>query len=254
MAQPAAVEFFNVSKVYTDGLIRQRRVQALDDVSLSIGQGEVFGLVGPNRAGKTTLVKALLSICSPSSGRIVRLGRPWTDRSTLAQVGYVHESQAFPRYLSAKSLLEYYAALSLVPASVAAERIDVLLEQFGLSDRTREPIAHFSKGMLQRLAMAQALVNDPELLVLDEPSEGMDLSGRRLLHQVILDWKLKGRTTIIVSHALADVELLCDRVAVLRNGRLAKVAKTTELTGALSNRESRSLENALAPMYAGGCA
>ena len=158
---------------------------ALRDVTLSVPRGSVFGVVGPNRAGKTTLLKSLLSICRPTSGTILRLGRSVQNRSTLDRVGYLHESQAFPRYLTAAALLQYYGALSFVPARELARRIPRRLEQVGLADRAREPIAAFSKGMVQRLALAQALVNDPELLVLDEPTEGMDLVARKLLHDVV---------------------------------------------------------------------
>jgi len=257
-----AVRFDNVTKVYSAGLWR-RGIRALDGVSLSIAQGEVFGLVGPNRAGKTTLVKILLSICRPTSGRIIRLGRHWRERSTLARVGYVHESQAFPRYLTAQKLLEFYGALSFLPAAVVRRRAGELLERFGLADRSREPIGRFSKGMLQRLSLAQALVNDPELLVLDEPSEGMDLPARRLLHDVIEERRRQGRTAILVSHHLEDVRRLCDRLAVIRGGRVAFVGSLAQLTGSLDPLgaalapshepplSENTLEDALEPLYAG---
>ncbi|HEV2971020.1 MAG TPA: ABC transporter ATP-binding protein [Pirellulales bacterium] len=225
-------------------------------MSLSISAGEVFGLIGPNRAGKTTLVKILLSICRPTSGRIWRLGRHWKERSTLARVGYVHESQAFPRYLTAQNLLEYYGALSRQPAVIVRRRAGELLERFGLADRSREPIARFSKGMLQRLALAQALVNDPELLVLDEPSEGMDVAARRLLHNVIRERQQRGHTAILVSHLLSDVERLCDRVAVLQGGRVGFIGHVADLKGEIvdgtqDQPSPSSFEDALEPFYAG---
>ena len=224
-----AVRFENVVKRYPGGLFR-RGVVALDGVSFSIAAGEVFGMVGPNRAGKTTLVKILLSICRPTSGRIMRLGRHCKDRGTLARVGYVHESQAFPAILTAQSLLEFYGALAWQSKRAVRDRAAVLLDRFGLADRSREPIARFSKGMLQRLSLVQALVNDPELLVLDEPSEGMDLSARRVLDEVICERRKQGRTAILVSHHLGDVQRLCDRVAVLRSGRVAFLGTVDELT------------------------
>ena len=159
-------------------------MEALRDVTLHVEPGEVFGLLGPNRAGKTTLVKVLLSLCRPTAGAASRLGPPVADRSTLAQVGYVHENHAFPRYLTAAGLLEYYGRLTLLPAEVVRERAPSLLKRFGLADRGREPIARFSKGMVQRLGLAQALLNEPDLLVLDEPTEGLDLDGRRLMREV----------------------------------------------------------------------
>jgi ABC-2 type transport system ATP-binding protein len=259
-----AVRFEDVTKVYTGGLFR-RGVRALDGVSLSIEAGEVFGMVGPNRAGKTTLVKILLSICRPTSGRIMRLGLHWKDRRTMARIGYVHESQAFPRYLSARALLEFYGALSFQAKPVVRRRAGELLERFGLADRSREPIARFSKGMLQRLALCQSLVNDPELLVLDEPSEGMDLMARRVLDEVIAERKQQGRTAILVSHHLNDVQRLCDRVAVIRSGKVAFLGRVAELVGAQSGSSNpsliadwpeqepvdRSLEEVLEPLYAG---
>jgi ABC-2 type transport system ATP-binding protein len=245
----AIVQFEKVSKQYTSPWRPGRVLHALDSVSLSIQPGEIFGLIGPNRAGKTTLVKILLSICRPTSGRVLRLGAPWWERSTLARVGYVHESQAFPRYLSASDLLEYYGALSQVSAATVRRRGPELLERFGLADRSREPIRRFSKGMLQRLALAQALVNDPELLVLDEPSEGMDLSARRVLDELLLERKSQGHTAILVSHALPDVQRLCDRVAVLREGRTAFVGPLAELTTCADRAVPAALEIALQPFY-----
>ena len=174
-------EFEDLGKVYHTGLLGRGRRMAVEHVTFRIEAGEVFGLLGPNRAGKTTLVKVLLSLCRPTTGRALRFQRPLTDRQTLARVGYVHENPAFPRYLSAPALLEYFGALALLPESLVRQRAGELLERVGLADRKQEPIANFSKGMIQRLAVAQALINDPELLVLDEPSEGLDLAGRRLV-------------------------------------------------------------------------
>jgi len=261
----AAVRFEDVTKVYAAGPFR-RGVRALDGIRLSIDAGEVFGLVGPNRAGKTTLVKILLSICRPTSGRIMRLGLHWKDRRTLARVGYVHESQAFPRYLTAQALLEFYGALSFQPKATVRRRAGELLERFGLADRNGEPIARFSKGMLQRLALSQSLINDPDLLVLDEPSEGMDLTARRVLDEVIAERKQQGRTAILVSHHLNDIQRLCDRVAVIRAGKVAFAGRVSELIGAQTGATNpslisdwpaehpshdRSLEEALEPLYAG---
>ena len=190
-------------------------------------------------------MKLLLSLCRPSAGRVQRLGRPAADRTTLARVGYMHEHQAFPRYLTAPALLEYYGALAFVPAIDLKRRVPELLQRVGLKDRSHEPIAGFSKGMIQRLALAQALINDPELLVLDEPAEGLDLVGRGLLQDVIQEHRRKGRTVLLVSHVLPEVERLCDRVAVLAEGKLVRVAQVSELT---RNRD-RSLEQALQEIY-----
>jgi ABC-2 type transport system ATP-binding protein len=250
----AAAQFEHVSKVYRTGLLGSRAVHALRNVSLTIPRGEVFGILGPNRAGKTTLVKILLSICRPTSGRITRLGKPYDERRTLNRVGYLHESQAFPRYLTACGLMQFYAALSQAPGGIPHERIAQLLARVGLTDRSHEPIGRFSKGMVQRLALAQALVNDPDLLVLDEPTEGLDLVARKLLYEVIEERRAEGKTAILVSHSLADVERLCDRVAVIRHGEVAFEGPLSELRGseprsnALSGEASR-LETALEPLY-----
>jgi ABC-2 type transport system ATP-binding protein len=247
----AAVEFDNVSKIYTSGLLGRRTIPAVREVSLRVERGEVLGLLGPNRAGKTTLIKVLLSLCRPTSGTVRRLDRPLTDRSTLGRVGYVHENHAFPRYLSAAGLLEYYGALSLTPYEAVLQRVPKLLERVGLADRGREPIARFSKGMVQRLGMAQALVNNPELLVLDEPTEGLDLAGRQLLREVVREMRNNGRTVLLVSHVLSEVEQLCDRVAVLAGGRLRHLGPLADLKrGPKPDGSSRSLEQALQELYA----
>jgi ABC-2 type transport system ATP-binding protein len=205
-------------------------------------------LVGPNRAGKTTLIKILLTLCRATSGSVKRLGAPASDRRTLARIGYVHENHAFPRYLTPASLLEYYGALSLVPFEQVKKRIPELLERVGLADRANDPIRTFSKGMTQRLGIAQALINDPDLLVLDEPNEGLDLPGRQLMMGLIRDQRDRGRTVILVSHVLQEVEQLCDRIAVVVGGSLAFEGPISELTQT-SDGTSRPLERALADLY-----
>jgi ABC-2 type transport system ATP-binding protein len=249
MAQAAACEFEDVVKDYPAGLLSRRRVRAVGGVSFRVEPGEVFGLLGPNRAGKTTLVKVLLSLCRPTAGRALRLGRPVAQRQSLAAVGYVHENPAFPRYLTAAGLLEYYGALSLLPQEEVQRRVPELLALVGLADRANEPIARFSKGMVQRLGVAQALVNDPELLVLDEPNEGLDLLGRRLMAEIIREQKRRGRSVLLVSHVLSEVEQLCDRVAVLIEGRLVHVGRVSELTRDPRTGAARTLEQALQEIY-----
>lgn len=244
MCTPALV-FERVTKEYRTGWLSQHSLRAVSDVTLSLGRGQIFGLVGPNRAGKTTLVKLLLSLCRPTAGQIVRLGRPAADLQTLAQIGYVHENQAFPRYLTVPQLLYYYGALSLLPEPLVRQRVPRLLAQVGLADRLREPITNFSKGMIQRLGLAQALLNEPELLVLDEPSEGLDLEGRQILRSVLTEQRQRGRTVLLVSHLLADVEQLCDAIGVLVAGRLVWSGPLQELTGGAAG----SLEAALSRLY-----
>jgi ABC-2 type transport system ATP-binding protein len=243
-----AAELDRVSKTYFSAILRRPKVQAIRDVSLRLESGEVFGLVGPNRAGKTTLVKMLLSLCRPTSGEIRRFGKPLSDRSTLANVGYVHENHAFPRYLSAAALLEYYAALTLIPYERVRERVPKLLELVGLADRSREPISHFSKGMIQRLGIAQALLNEPRLLVLDEPTEGLDLNGRRVLREVVREVRQSGGTVLLVTHILTEIEHLCDRVGVLVEGRFVHVGPLADLVDASDSRSN--LEKSLKKLYA----
>jgi ABC-2 type transport system ATP-binding protein len=248
MPQTPAAEFVHVSKDYALGTFGLSKRRALTDVSLSIAAGQVFGLLGPNRAGKTTLVKILLTLCRPTSGTVRRLGEPVAQRRTLARVGYVHENHAFPRYLTAAALLEYYGALSLAPYEMVKKRAPLLLEKVGLADRANDPIRTFSKGMTQRLGVAQALINDPELLVLDEPNEGLDLPGRQLVASLIRDQRQKGGTVILVSHVLSEVEQLCDRVGVIVGGRLTFEGPVSELTRG-DGATPRSLEQALAELY-----
>ena len=247
----AVAAFDTVGKVYTTGWARGGGIRAADGVSLSVATGEVFGLLGPNRAGKTTLVKLLLSLCRPTSGTVTRFGKPAADIATLARVGYMHENQHFPRYLTARELLRFYGALALVPTDKIAARVTSLLERVGLADRAEEPISRFSKGMVQRLGLAQALLNDPDLLVLDEPTEGLDLVGRALLRDVIAERKQQGKSVLLVSHVLLEVEQTCDRVAVVVGGRVVKVASVADLTRDPKTGVGRTLEAALRPLYEG---
>jgi ABC-2 type transport system ATP-binding protein len=246
VSDATVAQFDRVVKDYSSGLLRRRALRAVDGVSLRIQTGEVFGLLGPNRAGKTTLVKLLLSLCRPTSGSVYRLNEPAGQRRTLARVGYVHENHAFPRYLSATSLLELYGGLSLLSEPEVNERVPKLLELVGLADRAREPIARFSKGMIQRLGVAQAILNEPDLLVLDEPSEGLDLAGRQMIRDLIHAQRKRGGTVVLVSHQLGEVEQLCDRVGVLIQGRLAFVGTPHEL---MRRDNSCSLEQALKNLY-----
>ena len=233
-----ALEFRNVSKVYRHGLLNRRKVEALRGVSFAVQRGETFALLGPNRAGKTTLVKILLSLCQPSGGECQRLGKPVAERSTLGRIGFMHENHAFPRYLSAAELLHFYGALTLVPEDLVRERVPQLLKRVDLADRSNEPIGNFSKGMIQRLGLAQPLLNDPDLLVLDEPTEGLDLNGRRLLREVTAELRQAGKTVLLISHVLAEVEQMCDRMAVLAAGRLVRVGRLDEVKGDAPNFEA----------------
>ena len=233
MTGPAAV-FEHVTKDYKTGALGLGRRRAVTDVSLTVPAGQVYGL--------------LLTLCRPTSGSVQRLGAPVSDRRTLGRVGYVHENHAFPRYLTPAALLEYYGALSLVPFEQVKQRVPVLLERVGLSDRANDPIRTFSKGMTQRLGIAQALINDPDLLVLDEPNEGLDLAGRELMLGIIREQRERGRTVILVSHVLPEVEQVCDRIAVLVAGRLVFEGPVADLTRG-SDGAVRPFDRALADLY-----
>lgn len=239
-----AAAFDNVVKLYKNGLFTRSGVVAVRNVTLSVPRGSVFGLLGPNRAGKTTLVKLLLSLARPTSGAVVRLGEPASARHTLARVGYMHENHAFPKHLSASELLTFYGGLSGISTDELPHRVNTLLERVGLADRRGEPIGQFSKGMVQRLGLAQALVNEPEFLILDEPTEGLDLIGRQLLREVVREFRQFGRTVLMVSHSLPEVQELCDEAAVLVAGAVVFRGKLADLTA-----ESRSLEAALRGLY-----
>ncbi len=245
-----AIEFANVTKHYDTGWTAKERITALDKISLSIDTGSTHALLGPNRSGKTTFVKLLLGICSASEGQIQRLGQPVKSKKTLARIGYVHENQSFPRYLSARELLKYYGSLSMVPVEKLNDRVDELLAKVGLADRASEPISRFSKGMVQRLGLAQALINEPDLLILDEPTEGLDLGGRQLLRDVVSEQKKRGATTLLISHVLPEVALLCEKVTVLVRGQVAKQAAMADMLRDPKSGQLRSLEDALCPIYA----
>jgi ABC-2 type transport system ATP-binding protein len=247
--------FDQVIKTYSTGFLgRGEGIQALRGISLTVPAGGVFGLLGPNRAGKTTLVKLLLSLSAPTDGTITRLGEPLSDRRTLGRIGYMHENHAFPRYLSASELLTFYGGLSGLSSEAVPEKVNQLLERVGLADRRSEPIARFSKGMVQRLGLAQALINDPELLILDEPTEGLDLFGRQLLRQIVREYKAAHKTVILVSHVLPEVEELCDTLTVLVAGRVVHTGTLAELLRDTGTGGKRSLEVALKPLYEKGVA
>lgn len=244
MTTPAAV-FENVEKAYRTGPFGGK-VAAVRGVSLTVPRGSVFGLLGPNRAGKTTLVKLLLNLARPTAGTVSRLGESARTRATLARVGYMHENHAFPRYLSAGEVLTFYGGLAGVPGHQLKAKVDALLDRVGLADRRGEPISRFSKGMVQRLGLAQALINDPELLILDEPTEGLDLTGRQLLRTVAREFKAANKTIILVSHVLPEVEAVCDRAAVVVAGKLAWEGDLSTLP--------KPLEPALQGIYEKGAA
>ena len=215
-----AIETNDLSKTYSQGLIFKQRHVALQNVSLTVQRGEIFGLLGPNGAGKTTFLKIMLGIIRKTSGRASLLGHQAGSRQGRKLVGYLPEHLRVPAHLTGYQALEFFGNLSNVPTRVVRERRQQLLETVGLVDRAKDNVKQYSKGMLQRLGLAQALLHDPELLVLDEPTDGLDPKARAEMRQIIRDLQGRGVTIFLNSHLLQEVEMICQRVAILDKGQL----------------------------------
>jgi ABC-2 type transport system ATP-binding protein len=226
---PPAIRIDELTKDYAIGFWRKRPYRALDKLSLQIEPGEVFGFLGPNGAGKTTTLKLLLELIFPSSGRAEILGRPIGDVATRQRIGYLPENPAFYDYLTAEELLAYFARLFGYRSAEARTRVAAMLDRVGIGAERRLQLRKFSKGMIQRVGIAQALLNDPEVVFLDEPMSGLDPLGRRDVRELILELRNQGRTVFFSSHILADAEALCSRVAVVAKGRLAAFGRLTEI-------------------------
>lgn len=235
--RPVVVQTRDLRKTYRTGFWLTRKIQPLKGCSLDVYQGETFGLLGPNGAGKTTLLKLLLGIVRPTSGGGALLGHPLGDRDIKRKIGYLPENPYFYDYLTGWEFLQYTAGLFEIPRSVQKQRIPELLDLVGLarSAATKKQLRQYSKGMLQRVGMAQALINDPELVFLDEPMSGLDPMGRYQMREIILSLKAQGKTIFFNSHVLSDVELICDRIAILARGELICVGSISELLGTPSN-------------------
>jgi ABC-2 type transport system ATP-binding protein len=227
--QPA-IETHELSKTYVEGLLRRKRQQALKGVSLRVERGEIFGLLGGNGAGKTTFIKTLLGIIRKTAGQASLLGFPAGDRRGRKLVGYLPENLRVPRHLTGYTALEYYGNLSNVRSSVIRQKRGPLLEKVGLAERAKDPVRTYSKGMLQRLGLAQAMLHDPELFILDEPTDGLDPLARSQVRGYLTELKRQGKTIFLNSHILQEVELICDRVAILDKGILRRVAHVAEIT------------------------
>ncbi|MBI1984370.1 MAG: ABC transporter ATP-binding protein [Acidobacteria bacterium] len=215
-----AVETVDLTKDYRVGFFRKRPKRALDGLNLQVKAGEVFGLLGPNGAGKTTTLKILLRLVFPTSGAARILDRKLGDVAVRARIGYLPENPYFYVHLTALEFLNYMAELFGLSRDDQRRRVGQLLERVGLEESRDVPLGKFSKGMIQRVGIAQALINDPELLFLDEPMSGLDPLGRREVRDLILELKREGKTIFFSTHILSDAETLCDRVAVLNRGRL----------------------------------
>jgi ABC-2 type transport system ATP-binding protein len=223
-----------LSKTYRSGVGR-RPVQALDRLDLRVPQGTVFGLLGPNGAGKTTLVKLALGIARLTAGRVEVLGRPAGDVPVRARIGYLPENHRYPAHLSGEQVLRFFGKLSGIAEPTLSRRVELLLRRVRMDEWRSTAVRRYSKGMMQRLGMAQAILNEPDLLILDEPTDGVDPVGRREIRDLLLEQKGRGATIFLNSHLLSEVERLCDRVAILKAGRLVREGHVEDLTRGAAN-------------------
>lgn len=231
----AVIDIQDVSKTYREGLIRKKTVEALKGVSFQVQKGEIFGLLGPNGAGKTTLIKVLLGIVRRTGGKAFMLDQPVGTRPIREKIGYLPESHLIPRHLTGDTALEYYGQLNGMSVADIRKNRGELLGRVGLGEWGNTPVRSYSKGMKQRLGLAQAMIHDPELIILDEPTDGVDPVGRADIRNVLREIRDRGTTVFINSHLLQEIELVCDRVAILMHGRLRHVGRVDELTSNLSD-------------------
>ena len=227
----AAIETENLSKEYPYGFLNLKKRMSLENLNLQVESGEVFGFLGPNGAGKSTSIKLLMRLIFPTSGTARILGKSIEDVSTHQVVGYLPEQPYFYDYLTAAELLDYFARFHRLTASDRRERIERMLKKVGLETAKKIQLRKYSKGMLQRVGMAQAILHEPEVVVLDEPMSGLDPLGRREVRDIILELKREGRTVLFSTHILSDAEMLCDRVGVIVGGRLRGVGTPGEMVG-----------------------
>jgi ABC-2 type transport system ATP-binding protein len=225
-----AITAEHLSKTYRTGVIRRREITALADFSITVDGGQVFSLLGPNGAGKTTFIKILLSLTSPGSGSAFILGAPVGNVPIRTRVGYLPENHRFPPHLTGEQVLQLAGHLTGVSGALLTQRTASLLELVGMGQWRSVKVKKYSKGMMQRLGLAQALVNDPDLLFLDEPTDGVDPVGRKEIRDVLRNLRTQGKTIFLNSHLLSEVELVSDRVAILDKGRLIKLGTVEELT------------------------
>lgn len=239
VTQENVIEIRNLSKVYRDFWGR-KKVQAVKSLSLDVKRGEVFGLLGPNGSGKTTTIKMLLGLLFPTSGEIRILGRNAADVEKNQRIGYLPEESYLYKFLNADETLDFYGRLFRIPAKERAERADKLIKMVGLDVARRRQLKEYSKGMTRRIGLAQALINDPELVLLDEPTSGLDPIGTREMKDLILRLKDEGKTVVLCSHQLADVQDVSDRIAVLFQGELKVLGEVDQLLELRNETEIRT--------------
>lgn len=228
MAERPVVEVRELSKTFRDFWMRPK-VKAVSGINFSVEQGEIFGLLGPNGAGKSTTIKMLLGLLFPNRGQIAILGRHPRENAVKKFIGYMPEESYLYPYLTAEETLRFYGKVFGYSGRSLNERVDSLLEMVGLKGASQRPIGEYSKGMARRIALAQALINDPQLIILDEPTTGMDPLGNREFKELIRQLKARGKTIIICSHLLADMQDLCDRVAIFYGGSIVSSGAVSEL-------------------------
>jgi ABC-2 type transport system ATP-binding protein len=233
------VETRNLTKVYRDFWGRQK-VRALKALDLTVRRGEVFGLLGPNGSGKTTTMKLLLGLLFPTSGDVLMLGKPATDVGKNAKIGYLPEESYLYRFLNAEETLDFYGRLFSMSGAVRRQRVSQLISMVGLESARKRQLREYSKGMARRIGLAQALINDPELILLDEPTSGLDPIGTRNMKDLILDLKSQGKTIIMSSHLLADVQDVCDRIGILHQGELKELGRVEDLLKVSDQTEFRA--------------
>jgi ABC-2 type transport system ATP-binding protein len=226
---PAAIETQGLSKDYRVGFWRPRTYRALHELTLRVEAGEVFGFLGPNGAGKSTTIKLLMQLMYPTAGEALIFGRPPGDLGVRRRLGYLAENPYYYDYLTAEEVLTYFARLLQVPAADVASRVARTLDEVGIGAERRLRLRQFSKGMLQRVGLAQAIIHEPELVVLDEPMSGLDPIGRRAVRDLILRLRDRGCTVFFSSHILSDAEVLCTRVGIMAQGRLVSSGRLSEM-------------------------
>jgi len=231
-----AVETFSLTKIFSDWWGRAK-VYAVDNLDLQVRANEVFGLLGPNGSGKTTTLKMLLGLLHPTKGRALLLGGDGSDPRINSRIGFLPEESYLYRYLNARETLDFYGRLFGLPAKVRKMRIEMLLDMVGLKAVANRAVGTFSKGMARRIGLAQALINDPDLLILDEPTTGLDPIGTRQIKDLILRLAERGKTILLCSHLLADVEDVCDRIAILYGGKIQTQGRVRELLQQTSKRQ-----------------
>lgn len=226
-----SIEIDGLTKDYLVGFWRPRPYRALHDLSLTVESGDVFGFLGPNGAGKSTAIKLLMQLIYPTSGTARILGRPLGDVEMRRRIGFLPENPSFYDYLTAEELLSYFAGLFDIPSSERTARVSRVLDEVGLGAERRMRLRSYSKGMVQRVGIAQAILNDPEIVFFDEPMSGLDPLGRRDVRQLMLKLRDRGCTVFFSSHILSDAETLCNRVAIVAQGRLAAEGRVTDIVG-----------------------